>query len=114
MNKRHLAVAAGVLALVTGGVAYSAGNWSTLPQVGEPSFCASTVSGVASPSNSPYLQPPGSTQGTGSSICGQTVPAGPLALTGNEILPADTQLTGSAAPQTVTIPVLLFDSGAFN
>ncbi len=86
-------------------VAWAAGNWSTLPVVGDTSFCASTVSGVVLPSGQgPYGVVPGSTQGTGQGICGQTVPAGPPALTGTELIPADTGLANGASPQTVVIP----------
>lgn len=100
--------------VVTAGV-WAAGNWSTLPQVAMSSFCASTVSGVTLPTaQGPYGIVPGSTQGTGSSICGQTVPAGPTALTGSEIIPADTQIANSAPPQTVTIPITLLDSGSYS
>ena len=96
-------------------IAWAAGNWSTLPQVGMSSFCASNVSGVALPTaQGPYGVVPGSTQGTGSGICGQTVPAGPTALTGSELIPADTQAANSAPPQTVTIPMPLVASGAYN
>jgi hypothetical protein len=107
-------VIAGAALTVSGAIAFAAGNWSTLPQVGESSFCASTVTGIVLPTpQGPFGVVPGSTQGTGSSICGQTVPAGPAALTGTEIIPADTQLSGSAPPQTVTIPIVLFDAGAY-
>ena len=117
MNKRHLAVAAALLAVGTV-AAYSSGSFQTLPIVAEQSFCASNVSGVSSPSNAPYLQVPGSTQGTGSGICGQTVPAGPPALTGNEIFPADvstatTSPTFQGQPTTVAVPIILTDSGAY-
>jgi hypothetical protein len=97
------------------GLAYAAGMWSTLPIVGNPSFCASNVSGVGLPaSQGPFGIVPGSTQGNSSGICGQTVPAGPPTLTGNELIPADTggQSVGptGAAPATVTIPSpLLFN-----
>ena len=121
MNKRHLAVAASLLAVgITG--AYSAGMFTTLPIVGGQAYCASVVTGIASPGNAPYLQPPGSTQGTGSYICGQTVPAGPVGLTGNEIFPADTYPTSATygaptpygvPPSTVAVPIILTDSGAY-
>jgi hypothetical protein len=89
---------------------YAAGMWSTLPMVGQSSFCASNVSGVVTPgSQGPYAIVPGSTQGSGQGICAQTVPAGP-ALTGLESIPADeypanavTTAQGGSSPQTVTI-----------
>ena len=95
-------------------LAYALGMWPTLPIVGEGSFCASTVSGVTLPSGQgPYGVVPGSTQGNGASICGQTVPAGPTALTGGELVPADTELANGGAPATVTIPTPLMASGAY-
>jgi hypothetical protein len=107
----------GLLAVaLTAGIAtaaYAAGNWSTLPIVGSASFCASTVSGVQLPAGQgSYGVVPGSTQGSGQSICGQTVPAGPAALTGSELIPMDTGLANGAPPQTVVAPSNLFASGA--
>ena len=73
--------------------AWAAGMWSTLPIYGQSSFCASNVSGVGLPAGQgPYGVVPGSTQGTSSGICGQTVPAGPAVLTGTEGIPADAYL----------------------
>jgi hypothetical protein len=93
----------------------AAGLWSTLPIYGQPSYCASTVSGTTLPaSQGPYGVSPGSTQGTGSSICAQTIPAGPAVITGNEAIPADANLAstittaqGGAPMQTGTIPSAL-------
>ena len=113
-TKRRLMAYTAVIAVLGVTAAYAAGNWSTLPQVGMSSFCASNVSGVTLPTaQGAYGVVPGSTQGTGFGICGQTVPAGPTAVTGSEIIPADTQLTGSAPPQTVAIPMPLMASGAY-
>lgn len=93
---------------------WAAGNWSTLPIVGETSFCASNVSGVVLPTaQGPYGIVPGSTQGTGQGICGQTVPAGPPDLTGSELVPADTEVGATGAAQTVTVPVPTLASGAY-
>lgn len=100
---------------VAGSVALAVGNWSTLPIVGAASFCASNVSGVVLPSTQgPYGVVPGSTQGTSSGICGQTVPAGPPDLTGSELVPADTVLPNGQPPATVTIPMPSVASGAFS
>jgi hypothetical protein len=82
---------------------WAAGNWSTLPIVGSPSVCVSNVSGTGG-TTAPYLIIPGSTQGTTQGICGQVMPAGPIALTGSELIPADTGLALGAPPQTVVIP----------
>jgi len=82
--------------------AIAAGLFSTLPIVGSASFCASTVTGTGGLGGIT-----GQGQGSTGSICGQTVPAGPSFLTGQEMIPADTQLGGGASPQTVRIPVTL-------
>ncbi len=89
-------LAAGILAVISTAV-IAAGNWSTLPIVGQPSFCVSTVTGAGAP----FSGITGQGQGTTGAICAQTVPAGPPSLTGNELVPAD---TGSQQPATVTIP----------
>lgn len=61
-----------------------AGMWNqTYPIVGGASYCASTVN----------------------NRCQQTIAAGPSELTGNEVVPADTNLSGGQQPQTVVIPV---------
>jgi hypothetical protein len=105
---------AGILSAVLVTAAYAAGMFSTLPLVASAAFCASTVSGIGLPAGQgPYGVVPGSTQGTSPSICGQTVPAGPSGLTGMEIFPADTELAGGAPPQTVAVPIVLLDSGAY-
>ena len=90
---------------------WAAGNWSTLPIVGSPSVCVSNVSGTGGPT-APYLIVPGSTQGTTQGICGQVMPAGPIALTGSELIPADTGLALGAPPQTVVIPSGLLGSAS--
>ena len=87
----------------------AAGNWSTQPIVGSPSVCVSNVSGTGG-TTAPYLIVPGSTQGTTQGICGQVMPAGPIALTGSELIPADTGLALGAPPQTVVIPSGLLGS----
>jgi hypothetical protein len=88
-------LAVGLLAAVST-AAIAAGNYFTYPIVGSPAFCAS------SNPNSPAVG--GVTGQQGTLNCVQTVPAGPSALTGNELIPADTGQTGSSPPQTVTIP----------
>ncbi len=97
------ALALGVLGV---GAAWSAGLWSTLPIVGSASFCAGTVTGFST-----FGGTTGQGQGTGGPICSQTVPAGPTALTGQELVPADLgagAAGGGGGPvQTVTIPSAL-------
>ena len=105
---RKLAGLVAALALAIPAIAWSSGNWSTLPIVGSPSFCASTVTGTGGLGGIT-----GQGQGSTGSICAQTVPAGPAALTGLELIPADTGLSGGAPPQTVDIPVSLL-GGATN
>lgn len=103
MFKRYRSAAVAVTALlITSSTLWAAGNWSTLPIVEGSSYCASTVSGTGSLSGIT-----GQGQGTTGSICAQTVPAGPLAITGNEVIPADlnnpatiSATNGGVSPQT--------------
>ena len=104
MITRKGLLAAGMLALIST-AALAAGNYLTYPQVGEPSFCAS---------NNPNSPAVGGTTGQGGvANCVQTVPAGPAALTGSELVPADTGAASNAPVQTVTIPMPLSASGAY-
>lgn len=81
--KKILGVASAVIGVcLAGGVI--AGQWNnSFPIVGGSSYCATTVNAV----------------------CTSTIPAGPSVLTGNEVVPADTNLSGGRNPQTVVIPV---------
>lgn len=63
-------------------------QWPNVPQVDSPSYCQSTVNGV----------------------CVSTIPAGP-ALTGNETVPADTNLASGGQPQTVKIDIQSLGGG---
>lgn len=101
---RFALAAVGVISLGSF-AALAAGKWPTLPVVGSNSFCGSTVTGTGSLGGIT-----GQGQGSTGSICGQTIPAGPPALTGVELIPADTQLTGGAPPQTVTVPSSMLGS----
>lgn len=101
---RSLAVA-GLAVITASSLAWAAGNWSTLPIVGANSFCGSTVTGTGSLGGIT-----GQGQGSTGSICGQTIPAGPPAITGIELIPADTQLSNGAPPQTVAIPSAMLGS----
>ena len=104
------------VALTVGSVAaYAAGNYSTYPIVGAPSFCISTVSGAGgfnAQGNSNGVNPTGQGQATSGSLCAQTVPAGPPAFTGNEQLPMDTAVGSGTNPQTVTANINQFGQGA--
>lgn len=89
MKFRTKLVAGLAAVAISGLAAYAAGMFPGFPIVGAPSYCSSTnQAGV-----------PGTTP-----QCTTTVPAGPPAITGNELIPADTQLTQGQAPQTVLIP----------
>jgi hypothetical protein len=95
---RRTAFAAAILAAIAAPVAYGAGMFSTLPGIGGASYCASTVTGVTLPAaQGPFGVSPGSTQGTGVGICGQTVPAGPAVFAGTEVVPFDVQAPGTSA-----------------
>lgn len=100
--KTRLGMSAAFVA-VAGGLAWGAGMWSTLPIVGSPAFCVSTVTGAGAP----FSGATGQGQGTTGAICAQTVPAGPAGVTGVELVPADVNANGTTNPQTVTIPTAL-------
>jgi hypothetical protein len=89
-------LAVGLTAAFMSTAALAAGLWSTLPIVGNASFCASTVTGAGGLGGAT-----GQGQASTGSICGQTVPSGPPLLLGGELIPAD---TGLQQPATVTIP----------
>lgn len=82
MTKLRMGIAA-VALIVSGGIAIGQGQglWPNYPIVGSSSYCASTTNGV----------------------CTSTIPAGPTVLTGNESIPANTNLSGGRSPQNVLI-----------
>lgn len=63
-------------------------QWPNVPIVGGASYCSAT----------------------NNNVCTNTVPAGP-AMTGNETIPADTNLAGGATPQTVKVPIVELGAG---
>ena len=72
-------------------IAYAAGSFTqNFPIVGSPSYCGSTENGN----------------------CVLTVPAGP-ALTGNETLPADTNVTQGQGPSSVAIDITSLGAGPY-
>ena len=79
---------ASAFALTLMGSAALAQQWPNVPIVDGGSYCSSTTNAV----------------------CTNTVPAGP-ALTGNETIPADTNLANGAQPQTVKIDVQTLGGG---
>lgn len=84
MRFRTLLVA-GFCAAMFATVAYAQGLFPTLPIVGGSSFCG------------------GFATGTSGQVCTTTVPAGPTATTGDETIPADTNLASGRAPQSVAM-----------
>lgn len=83
MLKKLTYACAGLLASI--GIAIGAGQFAPFPIVGVP---ADTVC----------------LQFGNNGVCNQYVPAGPNSLTGNETIPADTNLPNGQMPQTVQIP----------
>lgn len=85
---RLRSAAVGLLALAVASTAvYAAGLFPGFPIVGGASYCSS-YSGT----------------GGAGQVCNVMVPAGPVAITGNELIPADTGLASGQQPQTVVIP----------
>lgn len=84
---KKLLTAAGFLVAFSMSLAYAAGLWPTLPIVGGASFCGGQSTGVSG------------------QVCTTTVPAGPTATTGAELIPADTALSAGRSPQTVMLPL---------
>jgi hypothetical protein len=87
-----LGVAALVAATIT---AYAGGYFQNWPVVGASStaYCALY-------------------QGNGTT-CAEYVPAGPSIVTGNELVPADTQLANGNQPQTVRLPMAALGAGPY-
>ncbi len=84
-------IAGAVALLGVSSAALAAGMFANLPVVGGAAYCALFAGdGVT---------------------CSANVPAGPSALTGNEKIPADTQLSGGVSPQTVLIDVSTLGAG---
>lgn len=82
----------GLAVLVAASVAaHAAGMFNNLPVVSGAAYCALYA-------------------GDGTT-CAGSVPAGPTTLTGNERVPADTQLSGGSSPQTVYIDITSLGAG---
>jgi hypothetical protein len=88
--------AMGVATFAVATVAMGAGNYSTYPIVGSPSFCGSNNAASSSVT--------GVTGQQGVPICVQTIPAGPPALTDEELIPADLGQSNNGPVQSVVIP----------
>lgn len=91
-------IALGLAALVAVvGIAFGAGQFPGYPIVGGAAYCVS------------YVMNP--TTGLPTTTCnGPQTPAGPVSITGSELIPADTQLPSGQQPQTVTIPSSLLSA----
>lgn len=79
-----------LIAAVVSTAALGAGYWWGLPIIGGASYCVGTVNGH----------------------CQQTVPAGP-ALTGAELIPADTNASGSLGIQTAYLSLPSIGAGTY-
>ena len=87
MLKKLSLSAIAVLATVL--AAQAAGLWFGFPIIGGASYCITTNNGT----------------------CVQTAPAGPPALTGTELIPADTGFTNGVGPATAYIPSISLAGG---
>lgn len=89
-------IALGLAALIgMAGLAHAAGQFTPgLPIVGGASYCQGTSTG---PSGTP--------------VCTVTVPAGPSALTGSELLGVDTGFSAGAQPQSAAVPMAAMGAG---
>lgn len=87
LRKTKLALVAGLSLLATA-AAIANGIWYGFPIVGGAAYCTSFVMNPLT--------------GAVTTTCnGPTTPAGPTVMTGNELIPADTQLSQGRQPQTV-------------
>jgi hypothetical protein len=97
--KRKILAALGLLAVVST-AAIGAGMFQGYPTVGGAATC---VNFATNPTTGAVL----------TTCNGPTVPAGPTGLTGNELVPSDTQLTQGQTPATVLVPVTSLASGSW-
>lgn len=81
MKKLKIGLAAFALIAFAGIVSAQQGLWSNFPIVGGAAYCSSTTN----------------------SVCTNTVPAGPTVITGNETIPANTNLSQGRNPQNVLL-----------
>jgi hypothetical protein len=79
MLKSIILGATALVAVIAAAPAYAGGINQTLPVIGGPSYCASTVTGAGALSGAT-----GQGQATTGSICAQTIPAGPAGFSGTE------------------------------
>jgi hypothetical protein len=116
-DKRSAALAVALLAGVAVPFAWGAGIFQTYPIIGGAAYCASgNVSGNAQGTiTGQGGANPGPGVTTSTVICGQTVPAGPPALTGTEVIPVDLYTPGTniaaGGPSTAVLPVTAIGGG---
>lgn len=90
MKRTRIALVAGLSLLATTLGLKAAGFFPDFPIVGGSAYCTSFVMNPLT--------------GAATTTCnGPTVPAGPTAITGAELVPADTGLSGGRQPQTVNL-----------
>ncbi|HKW76211.1 MAG TPA: hypothetical protein VJN64_11855, partial [Terriglobales bacterium] len=94
------AVLAGSFTVAT----YASGLFPGFPILSTGSFCASTNS------QSTSTTVPGTLPSN--SNCTNTVPAGPTSMTGNELVPADTQIANGGGQETIRIPTAALGGGS--
>lgn len=100
MNLRTKLVAGLVAVAISSVAVYAAGIFAGYPIVGYPAYCLS------------FLMNP--VTGLPTTTCnGPQAPAGPTIITGNELIPADTQLSQGRTPQTVLITPASFGAGPY-
>lgn len=79
MTKLKIGLASFALIAFASFASAQMGLWSNFPIIGGSSYCSATGN---------------------NGVCTNTVPAGPSAVTGNETIPANTNLSGGRSPQT--------------
>lgn len=90
MKRVRIALVAGLALVATSLIAFAAGFFPDFPIVGGSAYCTSFVMNPIT--------------GAATTTCnGPTVPAGPTAVTGSELVPADTGLSQGRQPQTVML-----------
>jgi hypothetical protein len=104
--RKRVAVGAVFAALIATAV-MAAGLWQGLPIVGETSYCVG-YSGYPTGVTQPTINP------NTPNNCNATAPAGPGALSGNEVNPADIPTNTGGGPSSVLIPIPSEASGAYS
>lgn len=102
---KKLGLAALLAASVAIPAAYASGIFQGFPVVGSAAFCNSTNSQQTT------TTVPGAAYSN--SQCTNTVPAGPTTVTGNETVPADTNIANGGGQETVRIPMVMVAGGAY-